>query len=519
MQNSDFSQDTSTASSTQRNDVSTLAVGTIVSVIGKAGGGGLQALVQIVTARLLGPELFGLYAIGWTVLRIISRIASLGLDKGVLHFAPKYLGGEKSKFKGLIFEATSIALVSGLLLGSLGFVLAPWLANQVFHKPELQPVFQWLSFAMPFATVLYVGEATTRISKKMKYSIFAEQLSQPLSGLIIFIILYMLGVKFIGALASVVFSFLTASLLVIFYIGKLYPDIYQEKLNTGDHLFKKLMAYSIPASVAGIFSMLVGWIDRLLVGYFLSASDTGIYQVVSQSSIFFTTLLSAFSAIFAPMIADLYHKNETHRLFEVFKISTKWGLYICMPLFLIIFFVPKEFVITIFGQEYASGWLPLVILTIGQFINVATGSVGLLLIMTGKQAQWSIFSGISLGLNFILNWVLTPRFGLMGASVGTAIAISSMFLSGLFFVKIALGVWPYDKRYFKGVAATGITSLCLFVLGQFNTSHPLISLILTAIVSVFVFGLTLVVVGLDTEDQAFIGLIIKRIGLTNNNFR
>ena len=195
------------------------------------------------------------------------------------------------------------------------------------------------------------------------------------------------------------------------------------------------------------------------------------------------------------------------RLGELFKVSTKWELYVSLPLFLVMCFAPREVMTVVFGASYESGSLPLVILALAQLIHVGTGPVGLLLIMTGYQNRWLLISGMMLFVNSALNWLLVPRLGLPGAAVATACAFGGLFFSGLLQVRRLLGIWPYDRRYRKGLLATVSAASALLLLGIVDVTSPTLSLLLTLTVSSGVFVAALLLMNLDTEDRELIDLI------------
>ena len=64
-----------------------LAKGAGITLGGSVMGRSLEASVHIAVARLLGPEGFGLYAIGWTMLRVFGSLAKVGLTSGVIRYA------------------------------------------------------------------------------------------------------------------------------------------------------------------------------------------------------------------------------------------------------------------------------------------------------------------------------------------------------------------------------------------------------------------------------------------------
>jgi O-antigen/teichoic acid export membrane protein len=84
--------------------------------------------------------------------------------------------------------------------------------------------------------------------------------------------------------------------------------------------------------------------------------------------------------------------------------------------------------------------VPLIILTFGQFINGATGSVGFLLQMTGKGKlhRNNLFFGTLIGLVF--SAVSIPRYGAVGAAYGTFLALSLTNVMSWYIVKRELSI-------------------------------------------------------------------------------
>jgi O-antigen/teichoic acid export membrane protein len=488
------------------NDVVKLATGAGVSLTGKLLGRGVHVLGQVILARLLGPTAFGLYAIGWTILRIVGLIAPLGLGRGVIRFAPRYWRASPSGLKGVLFQSLGMAFLSGLVAGALVYWAAPWLANAVFAEPELTSVIRLFSLALPLMTVLRVAAAATRVSQRMQFSVYAQELGQPAANLLLVAAFGLAGFGLLGGVAAAVISFAVALMLALYFVKRLFPEAFSAGLKSPPFA-KKLLAFSLPASLGGMSFMLCLWVDRLIVGHFRSASDVGIYQACSQSAMVFAIILSGFTSILSPLIVDLMRKEEKARLEELYRVSTKWGLYMSLMVFLLISSAPYQVLSVVFGRDYAPGGTVLVILAFGQLASAGTGAIGPLMIMTGHQNRWLVLSGSALLLNVALNFLLIPRWGITGAAIATATAITSLSLCGLLQVRRVLKLWPYDRRYFKGLVATAVTVLILVLLHWSGNGSPFSGLLLVLLI----FPTTLFLVGLEAEDREIVGLVRRRL--------
>ena len=76
----------------------------------------------------------------------------------------------------------------------------------------------------------------------------------------------------------------------LFFVRRLYPEIFDTKL-IGRRVIEKLLKYSLPVALGGVFGALIYWVDRLFVGYYRTETETGIYQAASQMSLIFAVVI------------------------------------------------------------------------------------------------------------------------------------------------------------------------------------------------------------------------------------
>jgi O-antigen/teichoic acid export membrane protein len=490
--------------------VTTLAGGASLSLAGKFAGRLLGFIGDIAAARILGPVTFGLYAIGWTILRILNFITPIGLDKGVIYFAAPHWKKNNPLVRAVIDRSTSLTLLSGSVFGGIFFLGAPFLASSIFHKPELTYIFRWFSLSFPLSSSLAVIISATKITLNMKYSVWIQDVGQPVAGLLFLFLFYLMGHRLLGVLASDLASFTVALTLAVIVLRRLFPGIGSTP-SAVIPTSKTLLAFSIPAALAGVFTPFLIWIDRLFVGFFRSSWETGIYQAVSQTSVIFAVILVAFNAIVTPMITPIHQSGNIKLLEELYRTSTKWGFYFSLPVFLWLCVFSRGILSAVFGASYDWGWPALVVLACGQLVNVGTGAVGPLLTMTGHQKRWSILCGGALLVNILLNWSLVPRWGIIGAACGTAFSLSSLFLVGVLQIRKVVGIWPYDGRFAKGIAAGILSGTAFWIARVIFPTEDIVRLGIVLFTGVALYILILLGLGLDREDNALIQTVFSRI--------
>lgn len=487
-----------------------LGKGAGVNLIGKLVGRSLHVFGQILLARWLGPALFGLYAIGWNLLRMAATLLPMGMDNGVIQIGAAKWSCDKKGASQTAILSILLSVLFGSIAGLALFYAAPWVSS-LFGKPDLAPFLKVFAIALPLASGLKVAAAATRISAQMRYGILSEELAQPGINLILIALLFMAGLDLRGAIWASVASFAAGFILAFFYVTRLFLVLLA---STRTIIFKEsrqLLSASLPVGAATIFGTLVLLVDRLLVGYFLSEQEAGIYQAISLFSIFFVTVLSAFKIIVAPMVASLFQKRARGELEELFRVSTKWVLYISLPAAAVLLLAPKQAITVVFGPAYAAGALSLAVLTAAQLANAATGAIEHFLIMTKNQKVWLGISSLMFVVNFILNIVLIPPLGILGPAVAMLITFAGLSLLGVIQVKLRLGIWPYDVRFAKGFVATFVTFAITWSVSRLDAVSLLWQLLVMGFVAYVSFGAVIALLGLEPEDSHLLRMVVEPI--------
>src|SRR4029453_14203741 len=99
-----------------------------------------------------------------------------------------------------------------------------------------------------------------------------------------------------------------------------------------------------------------------------------------------------------------------------------------------------RFLLGIFGAAFQDGHLALTILVLGHVINVAAGPVSYLMTMTGNRGRRAIIWAATVSVQFVLNLVLIPQLGIVGAAAGTTLATCFVTISLTVLVKRRLSI-------------------------------------------------------------------------------
>lgn len=491
-----------------------LAGGAAITVAGGFAARGLQFLTQVVLANVLAPALLGLFAEGFALFRLARLAAVAGLDKGIIRFGTQLWDAYDDGLRYLVRRAFAFSGVLGLAIGSGLWLTAPWIAERVMGNAGLAPVLRAFALTVPSAAVVRLVAATTRLGRRAHWAVVCEDLIQPTLGLALVVVLLGWGYGLRAALVAWPLAFALAAAVGVVLVLRLLPQHLGRASGprpVGTVSWRSLLGFSFNASLAVSFTMMTMMIDRLMIGMFRPEEEVGTYHAAAQVAALFPMVVGAFGAMLQPMIVACWRRGDSERLRQLFRAATRWGLYLAIPAYVVIARSAPSILETLFQPAYRTGAWVLVILASGQMINAATGPVGQLLVMGGREGIWAVCSGSALVANVCLDLVLIPRFGAVGAAVATAFAIALTFGLGLLIAAKSMRLMPYAGKDL-GLIIAGIVA-ALAVMGR-QAAWPLpglAGLLGDAGIAVAVVGLTVAAVGFDSEERLLFGSVLERI--------
>jgi O-antigen/teichoic acid export membrane protein len=490
-------------------DVSTLARGSGITFFGGGFSLAVGALAQLLVARLLGPQKLGIYSLGRAITRIGNQVAPLGLNSAVVYYAARHWKTDPAKLRDVLVQSIAATLVSGSIFMVVLYLSAPWIALRVFGDPTLVRALRMLSPAIAIYPTLRVAKQATGVSFRMQYRVYTDLISS-VAFIAIFLGLFMVGGAMRAAVLAYVGSAALALVVACYFLQRLFADAFSDRTKP-QFILPALFAYALPAFLSILFTAPLESSDRLIIGYFFSPSQVGLYQAASQAAVGVGVGLLAVGAVAAPMIANLHGRGEMDRLSELFRVSTKWVFYFGLAAFLLIASESHAVMSMLYGRRFREGSVALLILAFGRLIDSAAGSARAMLLLTGHQNRLLRITSFTLALQIVLSVILTPRFGIAGAASARVLATLAVAVISLSAVKSSLGLWPYDRRYLKGLLAAAVTGVVLLLSHQIRLPSALLRVALAGIVSAGTFSAMLMITGLDEEDWHVFGMVQRRL--------
>lgn len=466
-------------------------IGIIISYI-------LAYLFNIIIARAIGASGVGLFNLGQSIIILLSPIAIFGLDTGILRYLPMHQK-DNAVVRGIMSFSLKLVASVSVILALLLIFFSKHIADKVFHTSELSLIIKLFALCLPLMTIMTIFRQIALAYKKPVYKVLIEDIIQKVLLISFSLLFIYLGFNVLGIVYTFIISILISASIYLIFIKKTTP-LFSFKIKP-EYISKELLVYSFPLLFAGIVAIIIAKMDILMLGYFRTPAEVGIYSIAIKTALLLLIGLQAVNQIFSPMISSLHQKGEIQELSSLYKTTTKWIFSIAYPGLLIILLFSKN-ILGLFGKDFIIGSSALILLGISQLINSSTGSSGYIIAMIGKSKILLLNQIMIFSVNFFLNLLLIPKFGIIGAAIATAFAIAAVNFLQLGEVYYFLKIHPYKLTFLKPL----IIGLISFVIVKYIPLHWLINLI---IFSALYLSLILLF-GLEKEEKILLKLTINK---------
>ena len=170
--------------------------------------------------------------------------------------------------------------------------------------------------------------------------------------------------------------------------------------------------------------LVLDWVVLVSLGSSYSTVEVGQFRTAWQIAALIMLLVSTFDTVAGPRVAAAWRVGDTGHIRQIIRQSIAAMMVISAPLFVIALGFP-EWALGLFGPEFVPAAPALRILALGQLVNVVSGPLGTVLLMTGNERASMILSVVSLVVLAVLSLTLIPAYGLIGAALTTALIIGS----------------------------------------------------------------------------------------------
>lgn len=397
-------------------------------------------LFTIIIARMLLPDLFGLYGLALSTIVLFSSFSDFGIGSAIITFLGKSESeGKHSKARAYFSYLLKWKFILTLLCSLALLLFAHYISNNIYDKPLFLALLAGALY-IPAMSFLQSIESTFVTLNNFKYSWFKELIFQ-----ILRLVFVPLGILFFisrdfstgGVIAGIILilslCYLIPLLFLLILTRKKLSFLKSKKEKLTKQEKKEIFLFLIPLSVTLLAGLFFGQIDVVMLGHFVESNFIGFYQAAFA-------LIGSASAVIgfaAGALFPIFVRLKGKQLERGLNKSLKLTFLISLAAAIFTYFIAPYVIRLVYGEEYMQAVPLLQIFSILMILIPITGIYGAYFISTRQTKSFAWIIIIATIVNIVLNYlfiIYSLQYGMIYSVIGVCVAtvISKLvYLGGL----------------------------------------------------------------------------------------
>jgi O-antigen/teichoic acid export membrane protein len=448
-------------------------------------------LLLPVLTKTLSIEEYGIWAQIMVTIGLIPSIVMLGLPYTMVRF----LAGsrERNDIQEGFYSIFFIILIIGIVSSFLLFFSSELTATLLFNNNVLIAKILSLIILVECLNSICLNFFRT-FQQIRKYSLI--MCIQTLLNMLLVSYFVLSGYGITGAAIGVLIAkgliFITMGLIIISAIGFRIPEF----RNIKDYL-----EFGLPTVPGNLSSWVVTSSDRYIIGIFLGTAYVGLYAPGYALGSTIQMFMGPLGLLLPAVLSKYYDENNINSVKMVLKYSLKYFLLIAIPSAFGLSMLSKPLLVILSTPEISlQGYLVTPFLAISSVFFGAFVITSHIIILEKRTAITGSIYVLSAILNFLLNLVMVPRMGIVGAAFTTMIAYLLLLIVGIHYsfryIKFDIGL----RFIAKSISASIVMCPVIFAWGPNRLSSVIAVVCVCAILyAVVIFLLK----GISREEAGF----------------
>ncbi len=376
----------------------------------------------IIITKFFGKDALGIFSYIVSILALTGTFAGLGTEMATVRFVSKFRIKKKfGKIKSYYFQVLKIVSIPGIFLSALFFFFPNFIADYIFGKPENAIYLQYFSILIIPISFRKINNQFLRGYKKIGQFAFIKFFFTPITVIILIFIIFFSNNRNPGTPISVHFFSLFLMFLISFIMVLLLKNWKKAKITDKINL-KDIFKVSIPMLFVGVAAAVVKQADKIILGYFVSNTEIGIYHAMNRTALLINIVLLTANSGLAPRFSELMELKKLNEVKKLAFKSTKYITFFSFLIFALILIFSKP-ILSFLEIEFFKGFYILLIIAIAQMFSAWVGPVASFLLMSGNEKINRNVSIISAFIFIAFNIIFVYFFGIIGSAISTALLV------------------------------------------------------------------------------------------------
>lgn len=375
----------------------------------------IGVISSVIVARTLGPERQGIYSLIILLPLLITTFTNMGIARSIVF----YIGKDIFRYKRLIGNIMALIILISSISVIIGLIVILFLNNLVL--PNVPASYALLILiTIPLQLCLFQGFNGILLGLQ-KIKTYNSILIIHAVGLFVLIVLFLTKLN-LGVIGVITANILALGLTIA--ITSLWLVVFSKDipltLNIDIKILKTLISFGSKVYLNNIFANLHLKADVYLLNFFLNPLAVGYYVISVRITERLWMLSQSVSTVLYPKVASM--KNEERKKFT--PIASRNVLFITVVGACLLFLLSNWLIHLLYGEKYLLSVEPLKILLIGIVAISIERVLANDLLARGKPMINTYITFLALFSNIILNVILIPKYGIIGAAWASSISYS-----------------------------------------------------------------------------------------------
>ena len=385
----------------------------------------------------------------------------------------------------LLFPLIGTGLCALLIYSFKHFIIAQYAGQS--------PLFtQYFDLLLPLAMAIGFNIALNAYATSLfKTSIitFLEGIIARIVFIIIVVLYYLKWIDFTQFVNLFVLNYLLQVLFMCLYIFKVDTPSWKMDTNYFKSIgINKLIGFGLLLTATNISSLSLKHFDAILIGKYYDLTFVGIFTVTAYISLIIEIPLNSLERISSSKIAQAFANNDFQSIQTIYYKSVKY-LMLLGGLLLVGIISTIRDLLSFLPAIYHNGFWVTIISSCAAFLNVATGVNTSIIFNSTKYFYGTILLFVLMIVAVVLNVVLIPVYGIVGAALATGLLAVLYNVSKYVIILIHFKMQPYNSSSLKIILVIVISFLTSCLLPTID--NKLFSILLkTASITTVYGGLT-----------------------------
>jgi O-antigen/teichoic acid export membrane protein len=443
----------------------------------------LELGAQVMAVRHLSTSAFGAFAFALAIALFLQGIAQFGMPLAVSRFAPMLReADDKGGVAGVIAIAMSVALALGGVLAAVVTAFAV-LAPPSVLSPASAHALRVLALMIPFEAVIAVATSVFAVFGRTRAIIVRGSLVTPGLKCAATVAVVLNGGGVIALAAGYLAASATGAALATWLVVRILRDTGLAARLRGPRHWpaRDVLPFAAVALTTTLVWSVLEMSDAILLGFLRGPQDVAELRAITPLMRGHTLLSAAFIVFFTPLAATYLARADAPGMQELYVRTSAWLATLAFPLLLMTSAFAGVVVDALYGARYAGSSTVLLILSIGYFVQTASGFNGQTLKIHGLLRFTMAVDACAMIVNLGVNLLLIPRYGATGAAIGTTSTLLAHNTLKQIGMRRFTGVHLADRGFLRLLGAGAVLLACVVVVAQLATPTLPVALVITAV--------------------------------------